>query len=151
MSLGYQCHSISQSRPDAFTSIPDLTIKGLDKLQVFPISLPVAHQTAINIQQASSVSNQKRIRKRPCERSTWILLWIFIRTTMQRDAAFPQMFLPAQFLLILSGWGINKEVWSKNTSKADQQILDGKIFTEDDPDRVMRNGLVPMHYIIFPM
>jgi len=69
---------------------------------------------------------------------------------MQRDVAFPQVFLPTQFLLIQSSWGINKEVWSKNTSEADQRILDGKTFTEDDPDRVMRNGLVPVHYIIFP-
>lgn len=69
MSPGYQCHSISQPRPDDLMSIPDLMIKGLDKLQVSPTGLPVAHQTAINIQQVSLVSNRRRIHERPCERS----------------------------------------------------------------------------------
>lgn len=62
-----KCHSISQPRADAFIPVPALTIKGFHTSHICPTCLPVAHQTAINIQQLSVLSNRERIRRRPCE------------------------------------------------------------------------------------
>lgn len=127
MSRDYQCHSISQPRPDAFISTPDLTIKRLKQTTRLPTCLPVAHQTAINIQQVSLVSNWKRIRQRSCEHSRrgfsceYLLAQICNVMLLSHKCSCQR-----NFLLIRSGWGINKEVWSKNTSKAYQCILDGK-------------------------
>lgn len=118
-------------------------MKGLDKLLVFPTCLPVAHQAAINIRQVSLVSNRKRICKWPCERfrrgfsCEYLLAQVCDVMLLSHKCSCQRNFAHLKRL------GNKQSSVVKNTSKADQRIIDGKKFTENDPDRVTRSGLVP--------
>lgn len=139
----------SSPKPDAFISVPNRTMKGVDKLQVLPTCSPVAHQAAINIRQVPLVSNRKRICKWPCERfrrgfsCEYLLAQVCNVMLLSHKCSCQRNFAHLKRL------GNKQRSVVKNTSKADQRVIDGKKFTENGPDRVT-SGSVPTHRVTCP-